>query len=358
MTASACVSRSVLVVDDSAFMRRLIADMVASVPGFTVAGTARDGVEALARIRDLDPDVVTLDLDMPRMDGLQALAAIMTEFPRPVVVLSAGGEQFGDATVRALELGAIEFVRKPAGSISLTLGPAADQLTCALVAAANVATLAGITPRAVRSARVARAISDVPAQRVVVIAASTGGPRALAQLIPSLPSPIAAAVVVAQHLPADFTQILAARLNAASEVTVRLAAAGEVLMEGSVYVAQGGVDTRIVPSPAGAVFTVSAPSASISPSADVLFQSAAAAFGPAVTGVVLTGMGRDGAEGLRAIRDAGGTGLVQDEATCAIYGMPRAALALAGADAVVPLGQMGSQLIAMLADEAGKCLTV
>lgn len=352
--------RSVLVVDDSAFMRKLIGDLVSAQPGFDVTGFARDGVDALAKIAALDPDIVTLDLEMPNLDGMLTLERIMADAPRPVIVLSAGGEQFGDATVRALELGAIDFVKKPSGAISLDLGAAEGQLKNALDAAAR-------TTRPVAKSAPVRQVDDessgdqyVPgtiARRLVVIASSTGGPRALAEIIPALPRELAAAVIIAQHLPREFTRALAERLDKTSAMRVRLAAQGDVLRAGCVYVAAGGVDTMIDGvSGSASLSRVESTSAS-APSADVLFASAARVFGSDVIGVVLTGMGRDGADGLDAIRRAGGHAIVQDQASSAIYGMPRAALMRAGADQVVALPDVASAIIGRVPKEQIKWLT-
>ncbi len=353
MTLAQAVERSVLVVDDSAFMRKLIGDIVNAQSGFHVAGYARDGVDALAKIEALNPDIVTLDLEMPHLDGMRTLERIMSDTPRPVIVLSAGGEQFGDATLRALELGAIDFVRKPAGPISLELGPATAQLVTALVAASRTGrpiALPIIDHAVIR----ARFDGDVPrgrAQSVVVIASSTGGPRALAEIIPALPGDLAAAVVIAQHLPREFTRALAERLDKTSAMHVRLARPKDCLEAGRVYVACGGADTLIVGARGSATFSSAESVPGAAPCADVLFSSAARVFGSHAVGVVLTGMGRDGSEGLRAIRRAGGRAIVQDQASSVIYGMPRAALTHAGADRVVALSDIADAITATASQE-------
>ncbi len=356
-----------LVVDDSAFMRKLIAEMIDAHPDFRVIGIARDGVDAMTQIDRLDPDIVTLDLEMPKLDGLTVLRRVMTESPRPVVVLSAGGAQYGDATLRALELGAVEFVRKPSGPVSLDLPIVRERLIAALGAAAR-ATLA---PPPVVVQREAAAVPPVPAQKraaathIVVVASSTGGPRALAEIVPQLPAALSAAVVIAQHLPAEFTAALAERLGRASTVSVREAEDGMPLFAGVVYIARGGVNTSIASSGAGAGDAGAAvlrqhsaePRSGATPCADVLFSSAADVFGAACTGVVLTGMGRDGAAGLRKIRSSGGRAIVQDEASSAIYGMPRAAFLEAGADHVVSLSMMANAIIGMVPEERLEWLT-
>jgi two-component system, chemotaxis family, protein-glutamate methylesterase/glutaminase len=377
----------VLVVDDSAFMRRLVSDVIGESGEFAVVGTARDGVHALQQLRALDPDIVTLDVDMPGQDGLTALQQIMRESPRPVVMLSAGGADGGvEATLRALELGAVDFVRKPAGAISLDIDDVRDQLLDALRAAAstNRETFAAraVAPDAARasnatllraSARIdgaridgaridgaridgARidAASGVAATHIVCVAASTGGPAALAEVIPRLPRFSATAVCIAQHMPAGFTRSLAQRLDARSRLTVREATDGEPLLAGHCYIAPGGFHLRVArrdPAVGGApvcVLDSAPPLWGVRPAADHLFISAAAVFGTASVGVVLTGMGCDGADGLFAIRHRGGRGIVQDAATSVIAGMPTAALRHAGAEHVTPLAEI-ADLITRLA---------
>ncbi len=339
---------SVLVVDDSAFMRKLISEMVASSGEFRVIATARNGLDAVEKVHKLAPDLVTLDIEMPQLDGIGALGYIMSEAPRPVVMLS--GAATGDANdlaIRALELGAVEFVRKPSGPISMDLDSVRDQLLTALRAARGV-NLGGVEVLArPRTPPSLPAIEHTGgATRVVAIAASTGGPRALAELIPSLPRPLGAAVLVVQHMPSGFTRSLAERLDAQSALAVQEAVDGDVVQHDRVYIAPGGFHMRIVVMDGLPVVALDdSPSIwGVRPSADPLFESVAAIFGERAVGVVLTGMGRDGAAGLRAIHDAGGVGIAQDAATSTIHGMPRAAVAAGGVDRVVPLGEMAPQI--------------
>jgi two-component system chemotaxis response regulator CheB len=338
--------RRVLVVDDSAFMRRLVSDVVSGTGEFEVVGTARDGEDALRQVQALDPDLVTLDVDMPGLDGLAALRRLMAECPRPVVMLSAGGSDGGaEATLRALEAGAVEFVRKPSGAISLDLDAVSDRLLDAL-RAASVATLRApredVALASSDSAAPTRAIGISAAQEpevVVVIAASTGGPAALAQVIPALPAWRQTAVLIAQHMPAGFTASFARRLHANSHLRVEEATDGAPLLAGVAYVAPGGRHLRVRRSDRGPVLALSdePPLWGVRPAADPLFESVASCFGARAVGVVMTGMGCDGANGLAAVRRAGGVGLVQDAASCVIAGMPDAAQNAAGADAVVAL---------------------
>lgn len=335
---------SVLVVDDSAFMRRLISEMIASSGEFQVVATARDGLDAVEKVHALSPELVTLDVEMPELDGIGALGYIMSEAPRPVVMLS--GTATGDAndlTIRALELGAVEFVRKPSGPISMDLDSVREQLLAALRAARGV-NLGGVgvlaRPHTPPSSPAVEHTGG--ATRVVAITASTGGPRALAELIPSLPRPLGAAVLVVQHMPPGFTRSLAERLDSQSELSVCEAADGDIVQHDRVYVAPGGLHMRVrIVDGAPVVALDDSPAVwGVRPSADPLFESVAAIFGERAVGVVLTGMGRDGAAGLRAIHDAGGVGLAQDAATSTIHGMPRAAVAAGGVDRVAPLGAL------------------
>ncbi|HEX8946006.1 MAG TPA: chemotaxis response regulator protein-glutamate methylesterase [Gemmatimonadaceae bacterium] len=338
----------VLVVDDSAFMRRLTSQIIDDSGEFAVAGTARNGYDALKQIHALDPDIVTLDVDMPELDGLSALGYIMSETPRPVVMLSAGTTNGGHAaTLRALELGAVDFVLKPSGPISLDLRTISDRLLSALRGAAH-ANLSGLRmlTRPVVDGLGARVDTVSRATRAVVVASSTGGPRALAAIVPLLPRGLAAAVLVVQHMPAGFTKSLAQRLDTISPIRIDEAEDGEPVVHGRVYVAPGGFHMTVRDDGGGPVIALdTSPSLwGVRPAADLLFRSAAALFGASTVAVVLTGMGRDGAEGTRAVRAAGGRALIQDRDTATIFGMPQAALQCAGADRVAPLADIGGAI--------------
>ncbi len=333
-----------LVVDDSAFMRRLVRDLIVESGEFEVVGVARDGEDAIRQVHALDPDIVTLDIEMPGLDGLSVLGYIMSEVPRPVVMLSAaGGESSADATVRALELGAVEFVRKPSGPISLDLTRVADRLLDALRAAsATHVDRVRVLARPLSGASVAASANRVPtaATSAVLVAASTGGPAALTQLIPALRAPLGAAVLVVQHMPEGFTASLARRLNGLSALAVCEARDGDLVRPDMVYIAPGGAHMRVLLTVDGPRLTLDqSPTVwGVRPAADPLFASAVDVFGPRCVGVVLTGMGRDGADGLRRVRAAGGRALVQDPMQAVIPGMPDAALRHAGADTIVSLG--------------------
>ena len=338
----------VLVVDDSAFMRRMTSQIIEGSGEFTVIGTARNGYDALKQVHALDPDLVTLDVDMPELDGLNTLGYIMSEMPRPVVMLSAGTTSNGQtATLRALELGAVDFVCKPSGSISLDLRIITGQLLDALRAAMQTNLVAQrMMPRITIDSGGPDAGSHDGATKAVVIASSTGGPRALAAIVPQLPRGLPAAVLVVQHMPAGFTKSLAQRLDTVSPVRIDEAENGEPVVHGRVYVAPGGFHMTVQDDGGGPVIALdTSPSIwGVRPAADLLFRSAAEVFGASTVAVVLTGMGRDGAEGTRAIREAGGRALIQDRETATIFGMPQAALQCAGADRVVPLTDVGNAI--------------
>jgi two-component system chemotaxis response regulator CheB len=354
------------VVDDSAFMRRVISDILGSTDEFRVVGTARDGNDALRKVHQLDPDLVTMDVEMPVLDGLSALGYIMSETPRPVVMLSAYTTEGGEATMRALDYGAVDFVAKPSGTISLNLESVSDRLLQALRAAstANLSVIPvrlprrplapvppALEPAGPDAGTQAPAAAPEPPRRrpldhgrsadtAVAIAASTGGPRALTELLPRLRVPLGAAVLVVQHMPPRFTRSFAERLDGMGGLRVTEAADGEIVRSDHVYLAPGdwhmrvvrdGTDVRIALDQAPTLWGVR-------PAADFLFRTVAEVFGARSVGVVLTGMGKDGAGGLRHIVDAGGHGIAQDKASSVIYGMPAAAARIA--DEVMPLDRI------------------
>ena len=342
---------SVLVVDDSAFMRKLVTELIDGSDEFRVIGTARHGLDALQKVQALDPDIVTLDIEMPELDGLGALERIMRETPRPVVMLTAASGAGDELALRALERGAVEFVRKPSGPISLDLATIRDELLTALRAAAQV-NLSSMRDSALQLSRHEAAVSSSPdaARFVIAIAASTGGPRALAELVPALPAQLEAAVLIVQHMPPGFTSTLAERLDGLSALRVREAVHGETIESGRVYIAPGGQHMRLQSVGGARVLMLddSPPIWGVRPSADPLFRSVSVCAGAAAIGVVLTGMGRDGAAGLCEIRDAGGVGIAQDRQSSIIYGMPQAAYAAGGATIVLPLAEIAPALATMV----------
>jgi two-component system chemotaxis response regulator CheB len=327
-------------VDDSAFFRRLVSELVAGSGEFRVVGTAANGREALEQVHALLPDVVTMDLQMPEVDGLEAIGYIMSEAPRPVVVVSSHAEQGSVAAIRALELGAIELVLKDEGEGRAAALRIAPRLLEALRAAvsADVRRLPVLArPRTSGAQAVPRREGE--ARRCLAIAASTGGPRALAELVPGLSPGLECGTLIVQHMPPGFTRSLAERLDGLSALRVVEAADSMPFRADTAYVAPGDYHMRVEAGPAGLRLRLGRepPVWGVRPAADPLFHSVATTFGSAAVGVVLTGIGHDGAAGLRAIHDAGGVGIAQDQGTSTVYGMPRAALTAGGADLVLPL---------------------
>ena len=336
----------VLVVDDSLFMRAAIAKTLAAGP-FDVVGQARDGTEALAQVTKLAPDVITMDFNMPGMNGADTVRAIMQQRPTPVVMFSAHTRQGARETFDALAAGAVDFVTKPAGEVSTDLTRIADELTRKLLAAASARPRVAATPQPPPrpsgqfSARIATSPGVLP--RVCVIAVSTGGPAALSEVIPALPADLRLAVVVVQHMPAAFTAPFAERLNAASNVAVREAQEGDRPEAGEVLVAPGNKHLEF--DAKGLVtLTDEAPVNGCRPAADVTMQSAARVFGRRALAVVMTGMGKDGAAGALAIKKADGKTCAQDELSSVIYGMPKAAIEAGAIDEVVPLADIATWL--------------
>ena len=339
----------VLVVDDSLFMRSAIAKTLANGP-FEVVGQAKSGADALAQVAKLQPDVITMDFNMPGMNGAETVRALMQQRPTPVVMFSAHTRQGAKETFDALAAGAVDFVTKPAGEVSVDLGKVSEELIRKLLAAASARPRAA-APAVGRTASAASSsMTSIPRStlsgglpRLCCIAISTGGPAALGELIPALPPDLRIAVVVVQHMPAGFTGPLAERLDAASRVAVREAEAGDRPLAGSVLIAPG--DRPLEFDDRGmVVLTDGPPVHGCRPAADVTMISAAKVYGRRTVAVVMTGMGKAGTAGALAIKRAEGKTCAQDQQTCVIYGMPKAAIDAGAIDEVVPLGDLAGWL--------------
>ncbi len=325
----------ILVVDDSAFMRHVVSGILQSDPRMEVIGAARDGLDALEQVKALKPDVVTLDVEMPRMDGLQALQRIMSECPTRVVMFSSLTQHHARVTIRALSMGAVDFVPKPASGIYSEYNGLKQELIAKVVAAAR-SRLRGAVGIPEAPAPVEKAAEQGEAEAVVVIGSSTGGPSALQQVMRRLSPGLGAGVLLVQHMPSGFTRSLAERLNEVSPLEVREASGGESITRGRAIMAPGGFhmtfeeERRIV-------LTTDPPRHGVRPSVDVTMEAAASVFGSNCVGVILTGMGFDGSKGCSAIKSRGGRVVAEHESTCVVYGMPRAVIEMGYADAVVPI---------------------
>jgi len=339
----------VLVVDDSALIRVLIPRLLGEDPEIRVVGTAADGAEACLKIPQLSPDVVTMDVEMPRVNGLTALKRIMRECPRPVIMLSAHTTAGARDTMESLSAGAVDFVAKPTrqADVPLMVQELAEKIK---MAARVVLRKSGAAPRTPSAPAPRPGRGDVD---LVVIGASTGGPVALQKVLGSWPAGFPAAVVVVQHIPVGFSQPLAEHLAKKTALPVRHAQNNDQLLPGRVLVAPAGADlvfrgspgrcsVGLVPAPADH------PKSEFHPSVDGVMTSAAETFGHRTLGVLLTGMGRDGAQGMGRIKRAGGRTIAQDKDSCVVYGMPRAAAESGVVDRVVPLSQVGPEVLYML----------
>lgn len=338
----------VLVVDDSALMRQLLSDILGQDPRVRVIGTAKNGSEALQKVSELRPDVITLDVEMPVMDGLTTLGAIMERFPRPVIMVSALAQAGAQVSLRALELGAVDLVAKPGMGQRDAMAELRRELPVKVKAAAYARPQKQM-PSTVAQTRSVKSISGrkspVRPPQLLAIASSTGGPAALNLVISGLPADFPLPVVVAQHMPSGFTRHLAQRLDALSALRVEEARDGQKPQTGLVMIAPSGWQFRGIQERGEKKWRVEeAPEAVYRPSADVLFSSAGEVWKDGVLAVILTGMGNDGSKGLLVVKEKNGYVVAQSRETCVIYGMPRAAVEIGVVDEVVPLPEIPRRL--------------
>ncbi len=345
----------VLVVDDSALMRQFISDILKSDPRIEVVGTAKDGKDALKQIQLLRPNIVTMDVEMPNMSGLQALEEIMKTDPLPVIMVSSMTQEGAETTMKALALGCVDFIGKPSGSISLNIRDVGQELIDKVVAAstARLRTKAGIfggTP--VRSPEFRRMTPPAHTGRrdIVAIASSTGGPMALGELIPKLPKNFPVPIVITQHMPKEFTTSFASRLNSSSQLEVVEGFDGLTLKPGRVVIAPGG-SHLIVKRRNGAMvcgLSDAPPVLSVKPAANIMFMSVADEYGGNVLCVILTGMGRDGTDGGIALHRKGAYVIAESQKTCVVYGMPKAAVDAGIVDEVLPLNEIPDAMVRLV----------
>jgi len=373
----------VLIVDDSAFMRKVLLSILAADPVIEVVGEARDGRDGVTKADQLKPDVITMDINMPHMDGLQATEAIMSQNPRPIVIVSSESREGADVTLKALELGAIDFVAKPSGGIDLDMNTVRDELVRKIKMSAKVRVvrtavrsrlgqeIANSAPRTEPASSLVDRVQSQPAPAaapmaqpsmnaprpvsqpisgsvaaigsrptakfpLVILAASTGGPATLMKFVPSFPKGFNGAVILVQHMPATFTGQFSLQLQEVCGMKVKEAEGGEMLQQGTFYVCPGSHHLRI--SPAGRITLDDGPRINAyKPCADVTLETAAQFAGPMGIAAILTGMGNDGSRGAKAVKQYGGYVLAQDEATSVIFGMPAEAIKLGAVDQVLPI---------------------
>ena len=374
----------VLIADDSAFMRKVLSDLFKSQSDFEVVGTAVNGQDTIEKVKSLQPDVLTLDVFMPIMDGLEALAIIMEQCPLPVIMISSATQKGTNETVRALALGAVDFVSKAGGAIS-KIDTIKDEILskCRMAAKARArknlsaaskplvyspkpsyaepptrrievrrrtGLVLGQRPtinRVPSTAEPVRKIIPGTGKKLVTIGTSTGGPQALQAVITRLPRNLPCGVVVVQHMPAGFTKSLADRLNSISEIAVKEAENDEIIKPGQVYIAPGDYHLRIAPAGGGErkiVLSQEPRVGNLRPTVNYMFESAAQ-FGRDLVSVIMTGMGADGCEGMKKVKATGGYSIAQDEQSCVVYGMPKAVVEAGLADEVRPLNKIAEAIV-------------
>jgi len=375
---------TVVVVDDSALVRSMLTEIINRQPDMTCIGTAADPFVAREMIRNLNPDVITLDVEMPRMDGIDFLSKLMRLRPMPVVMVSTLTERGAEVTLKALELGAVDFVAKPKIGVADGLRQLADDITDKVRIAAKArinrlhlpaaapapAGAAGAPPTSVRSsgatatpaatkpATTSPGLGRLSTEKIIFIGASTGGTEATKEVLASLPAD-SPGVVITQHMPPGFTRNYAARLDSLCKISVKEATDGERILPGHAYIAPGGLHLSVERSGANYIARVQDgdPVNRHKPSVEVLFKSAARVVGPNAIGIMLTGMGADGAKAMREMKDAGAYCVAQNEATCVVFGMPREAIAAGAVQEVLPLTQIAQHVLDHLRATVGQALS-
>lgn len=343
--------KRILVVDDSAFMRKIISDIVNSSDTLEVVATARNGQDAIEKIKRYSPDAITLDVEMPTMDGLTALKIIMSEMPLPVIMLSSVTKEGAEATINALEYGALDFITKPSSMFKINT----EDVRIELIEKLNIAV--NVKVRSSKMLEKKEVVKPLPkyeskhkvsgVNKIVAIGTSTGGPKALQEVIPKLPKNLDASILIVQHMPAGFTKSLAERMDKLSALSVKEAEDGDILNPGVVYIAPGDYHMHVVEK-LGKLSIKLDNSATVSghrPSVDSMMYSLYELKYDNIIGVIMTGMGADGAKGLAKLKTKGVPIIAQDEESCVVFGMPKSTINLNVVDRVVPLDRIASEII-------------
>jgi len=353
----------VLVIDDSALIRTLLTEIINSQPDMQVVGAAPDPLIARDMIKQLNPDVLTLDVEMPKMDGLDFLERLMRLRPMPVVMVSTLTERGSEITLRALELGATDFVTKPKMSIADGMREYTDLIADKIRAAsqAKMTSLPSAAIKGVAQSTAPAALRNplISSEKLIIVGASTGGTEAIKAFLLGMPSDCPG-ILITQHMPAGFTKSFASRLDGLCQISVQEAAGGERVLPGHAYIAPGDKHLLLARSGANYVTQLSdaEPVSRHKPSVDVLFESAAVSAGKNAIGVILTGMGKDGAAGMAKMKEAGAYNFAQDEASCVVFGMPKEAIAHGGVDEVIALGEMSKRVLGHLISSGSRALRV
>ncbi|TAH63180.1 MAG: chemotaxis response regulator protein-glutamate methylesterase [Gottschalkiaceae bacterium] len=343
----------VMVVDDSAFMRKIVSDILKEDEEIEIIETARNGQDALEKLKKINPDVITLDIEMPIMDGITTLKEIINKYNIPVVMLSSLTVEGADATLKALEIGAVDFIPKPTNIFGLNKKEEKNKLIEKVKVASKIRKITKPSLKILEPTVVNRVL---PSKRVsgegsiIAIGTSTGGPRALQSVIPQLPADINASILVVQHMPEGFTRSLAARLNSMSNINVKEAENNDVLKKGYCYIAPGNYHMIVHEHNGDIIIKLnkSLPVSGHRPSVDVMMESVASISSMKKIAVIMTGMGSDGANGIKKISESGGYTIAQDEESCVVYGMPKAAVNSGTINKILPLNEISNELINVL----------